>query len=108
LLPPSVTLEMFRAAVFTFVSVLVTGGLWTLIVVFPNANPVGLKLTAVPVPLKFTTLGLLGSESVMVKVPVWVPVADGVKAVAITQLAPPDNVAPHVEPGAYELNWALE
>ena len=48
---------------------------------------VTMLLTAIPVPLRFT-VKVLGSESTIVRVPVRVPVADGLKMTFTVQLAP--------------------
>jgi hypothetical protein len=64
----------------------------------PKASEVGVMLAVgpVPVPLRETVCGLVGSESTRDKVAVRVPVADGWKITLMVQLVPADSVAPQV------------
>jgi hypothetical protein len=64
---------------------------------FPKASPPGLSVNrGEPVPVYVTVL-MPPSESTIFKLPVCIPTAAGVNDVAITQLAPPAMVEPHVE-----------
>jgi hypothetical protein len=66
----------------------------------PNVREVGERLTAVPMPLKLTVCGLLGSLSLMTSVADRTPAAAGLNATLIVQLPSPATLAPatHVEP----------
>jgi hypothetical protein len=64
---------------------------------FPNASAAGLTVTGTtPLPLSDTTCGLLFALSVIVRVPVRLPVAVGVKVTLIVQFPPAATEAPHV------------
>ena len=55
-----------------------------------------MRRAQLPVPLSVTVWGDVGSASVMVRVPVRVPVAWGVNVTVIVQLVPPAIEAPQV------------
>ena len=63
-----------------------------------KARLVGLKLAtgATPVPVRLAVWGLPAALSVMVNVPVRVPVVVGVKVTLIVQFPPPESEVPHV------------
>jgi hypothetical protein len=67
--PPMAMLEKFIATVPAFVTVRVRGLLVLEMFSFPNARDTGEKPRALPAPLKLTVVGLLGSESTTVRVP---------------------------------------
>ena len=97
-------LEMVSEAVPVFVSVMDCAALVVFTVWLANVRLVGDKLTPgedVPVPVRFTVWGLPLALSVMVIVPVCVPVAVGVNLTLIEQFAPAASVAPQVVVSAY-------
>jgi hypothetical protein len=107
--PLATTLVNVRVEVPVFVSVTVFDELVVLICWRLNVRLVGDKLTVVvpalaPVPVRPTTCGLPAALSVIVIVPVCVPVAVGVKVTLIEQFAPAASDAPQVVVSAY---WAL-
>ena len=65
----------------------------------PNDNDPGESVTAgepLPVPVRLTACGLVGSPSVMVRLPVIVPTAFGVNVTEIMQLLPAARLVPQV------------
>lgn len=50
----------------------------------------------VPVPLRLIDCGLLGASSAMMRTPLALPGADGVKVTLIVQGAPAAKLVPHV------------
>ena len=85
------------------VSVTVCAALVVFTVWLANIKLAGDKFTpgAVPVPVRFTVCGLPVALSVTVMVPVWLPVAVGVKVTLIEQFAPAASVAPQVVVSEY-------
>ena len=79
-------LEMVTAEVPEFFSVVVNGGLVVETTWVPNTRVLGVIVKLVPMPLRFTICGLVGSVSVMVRVPVLTPVSDGVNVMLMAQL----------------------
>jgi len=66
-------------------------------VALPNLSGFGERVTFVPVPVRLTTWGLVGSLSVIVSVLVRVPDAAGVKVTVIEQKDPAAIPLPHAE-----------
>lgn len=67
---------------------LVVFNVWLLKVMDVGANP---NVTSVPVPVRLTVCGLPVPLEVMVKVPVRVPVAEGVKPMFTVQVNPEES-----------------
>ena len=67
--PPMAMLEKLTAAVLAFATVSVKALLVLKMFSFPKDRAPGEKLTALPAPLKLIVVGLLGSESTMLRVP---------------------------------------
>jgi len=64
---------------------------------FPKPNVVGVTVTGTtPVPVSGTVWGLLLALSVIVRVPVRLPVVVGEKVTLIVQFAPAASDTPHV------------
>ena len=91
---------MLSAAVPELVRVMVCAELATPTVWLPKLRLVGAKVTpgtaATPVPVRFTTCGLPGALSVIVIVPVCVPVAVGVNVTLMVQFPLIATEAPQV------------
>jgi len=89
LAPPSVTLVMLSVAVPEFDRTITCALLVVLMVWLPNATVVGVRtacgVPAIPVPVRVTVCGLEPSLSVRMRVPVWMPVAEGVKVTLTVQ-----------------------
>lgn len=96
--PFALMLVMLKAAVPLLVSVTGCAALVVPSACVPNVRLVADKLTAgaVPVPVRLIDCGLLAALSVIVTMPVLVPVAAGSKVTLIVQLAPPATELPHV------------
>src|ERR1700680_3014690 len=62
----------------------------------PRFSVLALTRTAVPVPDRATVWGLVGSESLIVKVALRVPAAVGLKVTLMVQLAPPASDDPQL------------
>ena len=86
-----VPLPVFRSV--TVLALLVTFTGW-----IPNGTVVGVRLATglVPVPVKLTCCGLVGSESAIRRVAVLLPLAVGVKVTLMLQLVPTANVVAQV------------
>jgi hypothetical protein len=96
--PLAVILAIFRAAVPELVSVALCVGelvqrFWLEKIRLPVER---LTPGCIPVPLNTTLCGLSGALSVMVSVPVRVPMAVGVNFTLIVQFAPAARLLPHV------------
>src|SRR5258705_11485587 len=96
-------LVMVSNASPVFVSVTVCAALVVPTLREPKLKLVGERLTtgAVPVPVRLTICGLPVASSVIVMVPVRVPVAVGVNVTLIVQLAPAATEVPQVLVCAY-------
>ena len=79
-------LEIVTAEAPEFFSVAVNGALVVATTWVGNTRVLGVSVTLVPIPLKLTVCGLVGSVSVMVRVPVLTPVSVGVNVMLTAQL----------------------
>jgi len=96
LLPPRVIPLIARVVLPTLVSVTVLGVLVVPTFVAGKATLVADNLTSVPTPVKLMVWGLSLALSVIVTLPVRVPMAVGVKVTAMVQLRPIRTELPQV------------
>jgi hypothetical protein len=88
---------MLTAVGCLLLTVTVFGALVVVTASFPKAKVAGLTVTGTtPFPVSETVCGLLLALSVIVKVPVRLPVAVGVKVTLIVQLVSDASDVPHV------------